>query len=79
MIEECIQICKDSGIRGITGNFIIGGAGEDGESLAESRELAAKLLEKAKGILELYMILSILVDTFFSRDITDYAASFKVS
>ena len=25
------------------------------------------------------MILSILVDTFFSRDITDYAASFKVS
>ena len=25
------------------------------------------------------LILSILVDTFFSRDITDYAASFKVS
>ena len=25
------------------------------------------------------VILSILVDTFFSRDITDYAASFKVS
>ncbi len=56
MIEECIQICKDSGIHGITGNFIIGGAGEDGESLAESRELAAKLLEKAKGILELYTV-----------------------
>ena len=29
------------------------------------------------GVIE--MILSILVDTFFSRDITDYAASFKVS
>ena len=26
-----------------------------------------------------FLILSILVDTFFSRDITDYAASFKVS
>ena len=32
----------------------------------------------AEGHLDL-MILSILVDTFFSRDITDYAASFKVS
>ena len=31
------------------------------------------------GTILLEVILSILVDTFFSRDITDYAASFKVS
>ena len=48
-----------------------------------SKEEFIKLREILNSIdvncIDEYMILSILVDTFFSRDITDYAASFKVS
>lgn len=56
MILQCIQICKESGIHGITGNFIIGGARETAETLEESRKLAADMLREARGILELYTV-----------------------
>lgn len=56
MILQCIQICKESGIHGITGNFIIGGAKETAETLEESRKLAADMLKAARGILELYTV-----------------------
>ena len=50
-----------------------------------NQPLGAEIAEDMKRFLsemeseEIDLILSILVDTFFSRDITDYAASFKVS
>lgn len=53
MILQGIKICKEAGIHGITGNFIIGGAMETRETIAESKRLAADLLEAAKGIMEL--------------------------
>lgn len=44
------------GIHGITGNFIIGGAHESKESLAESKKLAKEMIHRAKGIIELYTV-----------------------
>lgn len=55
-IIKAIDICKQSGLHGITGNFIIGGAKETRETLKESRELAKKMLEHARGIMEIYTV-----------------------
>ena len=40
MILKCVKICKDTGLHGITGNFIIGGAFETKETILESKKLA---------------------------------------
>ncbi|WP_052107742.1 B12-binding domain-containing radical SAM protein [Clostridium novyi] len=56
MIVETIKICKKSGIHGITGNFIIGGAFETRETIEESKRLAKELINSAKGIIELYTV-----------------------
>lgn len=56
MIVEAIKICKKSGIHGITGNFIIGGAFETRETIEESKRLAKELINSAKGIIELYTV-----------------------
>lgn len=55
-ILRAIEICKEAGIHGITGNFIIGGAKETKETLNESRILAKNMLDRAKGILEIYTV-----------------------
>lgn len=56
MIVDAIKICKKSGIHGITGNFIIGGAFETIETIEESKKLAKELINSAKGIIELYTV-----------------------
>ena len=56
MIIEAIDICKKSGIHGITGNFIIGGAHETRESFERSKQLAKEMVHRAKGIIELYTV-----------------------
>lgn len=56
MILEAIKICKASGVHGITGNFIIGGAFESAETLEKSKQLAKELIFSAKGIIELYVV-----------------------
>jgi len=56
MILEAIKECKEYGIHGITGNFIIGGAFETRETLEKSKELAKALIKSAKGIIELYAV-----------------------
>lgn len=56
MIIDAIKICKKSGIHGITGNFIIGGAYESRESIEKSKELAREMIHNAKGIIELYTV-----------------------
>ena len=56
MIIKAIEICKESGIHGITGNFIIGGAYETRESFERSKKLASEMIHKAKGIIELYTV-----------------------
>lgn len=56
MIIKAIEICKESGIHGITGNFIIGGAHETRESFERSKKLASEMIHKAKGIIELYTV-----------------------
>lgn len=56
MIIDAIKICKESGIHGITGNFIIGGAHESRKSFEESKKLAREMIHSAKGIIELYTV-----------------------
>lgn len=56
MIVEAIKICKKSGVHGITGNFIIGGAFETRKSIEDSKKLAKELIYSAKGIIELYTV-----------------------
>ena len=56
MILRCIEICKESGVNGITGNFIIGGAMESEETLCESRELAEKMIDIGRGVTELFSV-----------------------
>lgn len=56
MILECVRLCKEAGLHGVTGNFIIGGAFETEETIRESRELAAELIRSARGIMELYAV-----------------------
>ena len=56
MIFDAIKVCKKSGVHGITGNFIIGGAFETLETIEKSKELAKRLIYSAKGILELYAV-----------------------
>lgn len=55
-ILQAIKICKNSGVHGITGNFIVGGAYETKETIAKSMDLAEKLIFSAKGIIELYTV-----------------------
>lgn len=56
MIVEAISKCKEMGIHGITGNFIIGGAFETAETIEQSKQLAKALIYSAKGIIELYSV-----------------------
>lgn len=56
MILKCIKICKELGLHGVTGNFIVGGAFETEQSIQESKELAAELIHAAKGIMEIYVV-----------------------
>ncbi|MFC4803616.1 B12-binding domain-containing radical SAM protein [Filifactor villosus] len=56
MIADTIKICKKTGIHGITGNFIIGGALETRHSIEESKRLVKELIYSAKGIIELYVV-----------------------
>lgn len=56
MILECVKICKNTGLHGVTGNFIVGGAFETKQTILESKELAAKLINLAKGIMEIYVV-----------------------
>lgn len=56
MIIECIRICKKLGLHSITGNFIIGGAWENEDTICESRQLAAEMINTAKGIMEIYVV-----------------------
>lgn len=56
MILECVKICKDMGLHGVTGNFIIGGAFETEQTILESKKLAAELISAAKGIMEIYVV-----------------------
>lgn len=56
MILECVKICKSMGLHGITGNFIVGGAFETEQTILESKELAAELINSAKGIMEIYVV-----------------------
>lgn len=56
MIISAIEICKKLGIHSITGNFIIGGALETRETIERSKQLAKKLIHRAKGIIELYTV-----------------------
>lgn len=56
MILKCVRICKNTGLHGITGNFIIGGALETRQTILESKELAAEMIDTAKGIMEIYVV-----------------------
>lgn len=56
MIVEAVSICKNAGVAGITGNFIVGGAQETFETIQKSKELFQRLLEIGKGIIELYLV-----------------------
>lgn len=56
MMIDAVSICKKAGIHGITGNFIIGGAFENFETIQESKKLAKELIYSAKGIIELYSV-----------------------
>jgi radical SAM superfamily enzyme YgiQ (UPF0313 family) len=56
MIIKAVEICKDAGIHGITGNFIIGGAHETRESFEKSKLLAKAMIHQGKGIIELYTV-----------------------
>ncbi len=55
-ILKAVKTCKEYGISGITGNFIIGGAVESRETLEDSKKLAKALIENAKGIIEIYVV-----------------------
>ena len=52
-ILSCIKNCKAAGVHNVTGNFIVGGAFEDKDTLQESMELAADMLREGRGIVEL--------------------------
>lgn len=56
MIIKAISMCKEMGMHGITGNFIIGGAFESVETIEQSKQLAKSLIYSAKGIIELYSV-----------------------
>jgi len=56
MIIETIKMCKQSGLHGVSGNFIIGGAFETVETIEEGKRLAKDLIDSAKGIIELYVV-----------------------
>jgi len=56
MILQAVRICKESGIHGVTGNFIIGGAFETEETIELSKKLVEELILSARGIIELYVV-----------------------
>lgn len=53
MIEDVVQICHRAGLRALEGNYIIGGAMESRETLAESLAHAKRLLALGRGMVEL--------------------------
>lgn len=56
MIVRAVDICKKAGICCVTGNFIIGGALETRETIAESRMLMKKLIQTARGCIDLHLV-----------------------
>lgn len=56
MILKVVEICKQKGIVGVTGNFIIGGAFESNETIKESMKLAEKIISAGRGIVELHTV-----------------------
>lgn len=52
-IKKVIEICYDVGLPQLTGNYIIGGAFETAETLAETTKKALELLDLAPGMLDL--------------------------
>ncbi|WP_348980955.1 radical SAM protein [Desulfosporosinus sp. BG] len=52
-IRETVRICAEADVLSIVGNFIVGGAHENWETVKNSRKFAEELLEIGKGRLEL--------------------------
>lgn len=57
MIYDIVKICKDYKLRTLEGNIIVGGAWESNETLEESIEMAKKLLQVGRGMLEMPTVL----------------------
>lgn len=56
MLIETIKICKEKGLCGISGNFIIGGAFETHETIKQSMDLAKEMISVGRGIIEIYTV-----------------------
>lgn len=56
MIEDAVELCHHVGLPHMVGNIIVGGAMEDEETCATSREFGLRLLQKGKGMLEMHAI-----------------------
>lgn len=56
MILKVVETCKQKGITGITGNFIIGGAFESSDTIKESMELAKNIISAGRGIVEIHTV-----------------------
>ncbi len=56
MIEEVVRQCHRARLPSLEGNYIIGGALESEETLAESLAHAKRLLEAGRGMLELHTV-----------------------
>lgn len=56
MIVEAVEICKNAGIPCVTGNFIIGGALETKETIEESKRLIKRLIQVARGCIDLHLV-----------------------
>ncbi|MBI4857953.1 MAG: B12-binding domain-containing radical SAM protein [Acetobacterium woodii] len=52
-IQKVVEICYAEGLPQLTGNYIIGGAFETAETLAETTEKVLELLDLAPGMLDL--------------------------
>lgn len=52
MICKVVEKCKKSNLTHMSGNFIVGGALESKETIKESMDLAAKLIEIGRGMFE---------------------------
>ena len=56
MMIDIIRECKKSGLRCVEGNYIIGGAFEDKETIEQSLKHAKLLIEEGRGMLELHTV-----------------------
>ncbi|MGB3211848.1 MAG: radical SAM protein [Desulforhopalus sp.] len=48
-VRECVDICYESDLLSVVGNFIIGGAHESEQTLKESIDFACELMDRAPG------------------------------